>query len=465
MRIVVLVLVLLPLIAVGATQSFTLDRKSQKSMGLVVYNGFAVVQDIRQVTLPNGPLLLEYQDVASSLKASSVSTKSLTQPDGLDVLEQGYRYDLLNRESLLETYIGRKLKYSRTVLQGNTYEKVLREGILLSTNPEIVDFGDEIEISPEGVISLPNVPDGLTLSPTLVWRLNNEVIGPQEIQTQYIANDLSWRADYVLRLNEEANTLALSSWATVTNNAGISFNDATIEVVAGEVNQVHEPKMNRPEREFLARASMDVAAGPQPTPLGDYQLFSLPGRITLQNHEEKQIKFLDAKGIRYEKQYVISGNAMLGQQAREMRLPVQSVIRFDNQESNQLGVALPQGIVRAYEEQGDYLLGETRIAGIADGQEVSLTLGNAFDLSAIRQQLEYERLGDRDYMARFELTIKNSQSKSVTVQVDEFIGANRWNIQNASDKFEKVLSNAARFSLEVPAKGEKTVRYELRWSY
>ena len=187
----VIVTLMVGLSAMAEPQSQKLTRQSQTDLSLTIYNGFSVVRDVRNVVLPVGELLVEYHDVASTLKPSSVQVATLGSNKGIRVLEQSYRYDLLNRQNLLDTYIGRKLKYSRTVLQDQTYEKVLREGILLSTNPEIVDFGDEIEISPVGVISLPEVPEGLILNPTLVWLMDNSNAGEQSIATTYIANKLS----------------------------------------------------------------------------------------------------------------------------------------------------------------------------------------------------------------------------------------------------------------------------------
>ena len=219
-----------------STQSLKIDSSSQTDIALTIYNNFALVRDTRNAVLPRGELLLEFGDVAQTLEPSSVSIRN-NGGSKLDVLEQSYRYDLLNRDSLLSTYIGKKIKYSSFVLRGDDFEKMLREGVLLSINPEIVDFGDVVEISPEGVVSLSDVPDSFSLSPTLDWRLFNEHAGERSITTSYIANQISWRADYVLALNEDSETLDLTSWATLKNDSGASFENASIRLIAGSVNR------------------------------------------------------------------------------------------------------------------------------------------------------------------------------------------------------------------------------------
>ena len=159
-------------VSAASNPSLALDRDNLVSVSITAYNSdFAVVREVRETVLPQGLIELEYLGVPKFIEPTSVISRSLGNGDKFRVLEQNYQYHLLNRATLLNTFIGRKLKYARSVLQGTKYEKVLREGILLSTNPEIVEFGDEIEISPEGVISLTYVPEVLNLSPPLVWLL------------------------------------------------------------------------------------------------------------------------------------------------------------------------------------------------------------------------------------------------------------------------------------------------------
>ena len=444
------------------TQIRTLARQNQSDLHLTIYNNFAVVRDVRDVVLPAEELLLEFQDVASTLKPASVISRSLEQSDGIRILEQSYRYDLLNRESLLETYIGRKLKYSRTVLQGNTYEKVLREGILLSTNPEIVDFGDEIEISPEGIISLPDVPDGLTLSPTLVWLVDNPIHGPQKIETTYIANNLSWKTDYVLTLDDESKRLDLASWATIRNDSGAIYHNVKLKLVAGNINQVHEPQ--RKEMNYARVNSLAADSYAEVKALAAYQSFDLPRRTRLLNHEAKQIQLNEVQGVKYQQLYRLQSQVVSHSYPRIEEPVVTAEIQFSNSEANQLGVPLPEGIARTYlkSEGVAELVGESQFAASPRDQMVTVALGQAFDLTASRQQIEFTRLSDRSFEASYEIELSNSKDESLTVLVDELMQGD-WQILEASNKSEKLNSSLLRFEVKVPARGKQSIRYRVRW--
>ena len=130
-------LLVAPLFAQAQTSHLVLESGDTSDLMVTVYEGnFAVVNDSRDIVLPQGTYELEYRGIARDVDPTSVIVTS--SKAGLRIIEQNYRFDLLNKSALLERFIGRKLKYSRSVLQGTTYEKVLREGTLLSINPEVV---------------------------------------------------------------------------------------------------------------------------------------------------------------------------------------------------------------------------------------------------------------------------------------------------------------------------------------
>jgi hypothetical protein len=79
-----------------------------------VYNqNFGLVREVRQVHLGTGRTELSYADVSAHIQPESVHLKSLAGDDGLNVLEQNYRYDLLSPETLLKKYLGKTVKVYR----------------------------------------------------------------------------------------------------------------------------------------------------------------------------------------------------------------------------------------------------------------------------------------------------------------------------------------------------------------
>ena len=79
--------------------------------------GYALVRDGRKMTLPAGKGELRFTDVAKRIDPTTVAFESLTDPAGTRVVEQNYQYDLVNRDKLLERYVGEKITVEQ--LRGN----------------------------------------------------------------------------------------------------------------------------------------------------------------------------------------------------------------------------------------------------------------------------------------------------------------------------------------------------------
>jgi hypothetical protein len=441
---------------------FELDVGHRISLGLTVYNNdLAVIDDRRSYDLPQGDLELHFADVAMTVLPPTVSLHS--EKLGFQAIQQNYRFDLLNRQTLLERFVGRKLKYSRFLLREHGYEKVLREGILLSLNPEIVQFGDVIEVEPEGTISLPYLPEGLQTSPALVFRGVNEKNGTQEISVRYHASGMSWEADYALTLGSKAE---LDGWVTLRNQSGTDFEVQNLRLVAGELNRVprHTPVMMQ-ERAYAMDASTSVPMMKQ-SPVGDYHAYDFPGQVTLKKNDTTQLRLIQAEGITFDRVYKVTGIATnYGNQSRQEVSP-EVWISFGNAKGNKLDEPLPAGNIRVYENRdgGETFIGENRVAHTRAGGEVDVMIGRAFDLSATRKQTTFRRLGDRSVQVAYEIEVANSKKTSETVILEEKMSGD-WEVVNQSQKGSRTDSTTYEFKLKVPAGGRASVSYEVRINY
>ncbi|HJP82000.1 MAG TPA: hypothetical protein VJ835_00720, partial [Fimbriimonadaceae bacterium] len=64
---------------------------------VTIYNqGFGLIKETREFNLTVGRQTVSVEDVASQIEPSSVGTKSLTDPNSFEVLEQNYQYDLIS---------------------------------------------------------------------------------------------------------------------------------------------------------------------------------------------------------------------------------------------------------------------------------------------------------------------------------------------------------------------------------
>ena len=210
-------------------QSATLQ--DQKAVALTIYNAnLGLVKDQREVKLAAGTGELLFMDVASAIIPASVSVKSLTDPDGLGVLEQNYEYDLLNPQKLLDKYVGREVK----LYQKNPYterEETVTATLLSNNGGPIYRIGNGITFGHPGRVIFPEVPENLIARPTLVWLLENRVAKPQRVEASYLTDNINWRADYVGTLN--AGALAPGTYTIWARPLGTPGGFASLTTCAG----------------------------------------------------------------------------------------------------------------------------------------------------------------------------------------------------------------------------------------
>lgn len=436
-----------------------LTRADQVDLGVTVYNDFAVVRDVREITLPKGTLEVEYRDVAKTVDRSSVRVTARGHEEGFAVRQQTFQFDLLNRRSLLERYIGKTVKYRRNPLEGSSREMADREGVLLAIDPEIVRFGDEVEIAPEGTISLPHIPQGLKTIPTLQWKIDNRVAGRQSIETSYLADGLAWSADYLLDLDEDDRLADMSVWVSVDNHSGIDYRDARLQLVAGEMKRATPTPAPMGEMATLRMRADTVAS----QPLFEYHVYAMPGRVTLGNNETKQFELMSERRIPLRKSYVLTSyvaNRPSGE-AETQRFDVH--LAFDNTFGDRPGVPLPRGRVRVFKEGagGKQLLGEDSLADTPAGETVEVVTGKAFDLVAERTQKSFRRTGDNALEVGYEITLRNHKDRKVTMVLRERLFGD-WTIVTESDPGTTADSATREYRVVLDPDAERTVSYTAR---
>ena len=444
---------------VHADNHNALTADDRVSMALMVYNrNFAVITDQRRATLTADDDHIEITDVVKTIQPETVSLRS-DKEGGFVARSQKYRYDLLNRSALLERFVGRKIKYSRFLLDKGAFEKVLREGVLLSINPEIVMFGDIIEIQPEGTISLPSLPSDLTLSPTLVFHGANQSEGTQDLLLRYMATGLSWTADYSLTLSDKAK---LEGWVSVRNQSSSDLSADRLSLVAGDVAK-QVPSQRQQKMVMMQEMAADSGPAASPVSGGDYHRYDFDEPVQLSKNDLTQLRLIDRNEIRFEKIYrKISHVNRYRADASEEGSP-DVVLRFSNTRKNKLGVPLPAGVVRVFETKAgtEDFIGESRIPHRAEGSQIELTTGAAFDLNVRRAQKAFRRITERRAEVTYEVTLSNASEKNAVVELHEKLAAS-WEVISASLKSSKPDSQTLVFAVDVPAKGKATVEYRVR---
>jgi hypothetical protein len=457
--------------AAAKTPALSSTEKDQVDLAVTVYNSnLALVRDVRQIHLSAGVFPLHFEDVAASINPATVHFRSLSEPAKLSVVEQDYEYDLLEPAKLLQKYVGREVTLVRAEKDAGSTRWVETKALLLSdNNGPVWKVGDEIVTGMSAdSYRFPDLPGNLYSRPTLVWTLDNRGANAQKVEASYLTENMSWKADYVLTVTRDEKAADLDGWVTLTNNSGVAYGNAKLQLVAGEIHQVAPLKA----LESMGKAvrTMNAPAAPQFTQEGfsEYHLYSLERRTSIQNNESKQISLLNGTGVPVEKDLMVEGQAYyyrnpqgIGNAIPE---PVKVYYRFKNEEKGGLGMALPAGTVRVYQADskgGVQFVGEDNIQHTPKDETLKIYIGNAFDVVCERKQTDYKKLASNQFEMEYEITLRNHKEGPVTVEVREPVGGD-WEVVNSNFKPTKLDATTIGFQVPVAKDGAATLTYRVR---
>jgi hypothetical protein len=453
----------------SADQSTSLS--DQTDLALTVYNSnIALIRDVRQLQLPGGAFRLKFMDIAATVNPATVHFRSLTEPEKVGVIEQNYEYDLLEPNKLLNKYVGKEVTLVRTYMDnGTTKHEEIRATLLANNNGPVWKIGNDIVTGVYGeTYRFPEVPANLYDRPTLRMSLENSGSRKQTIETSYLANNLSWNADYVLTVARDDKAADLDGWVTLANNSGTAFHNAKLQLVAGDLNRVPQGGVIG----GLANREMAMAAKAAPQfqqeSFSEYHLYSLGRRTSVEDKETKQISLLEGSGVPVQKLFVVNGQNFYYRSAQTpgapLKDPVMVLYKFKNEEKGGLGMPLPAGNVRVYQKDskgGLLFIGEDRIDHTPKDEFVTVKIGNAFDVVAERKQTDFKKIADRVYEMEYSITLRNHKDTAINVEVNEPIGGD-WEMLSSTYDATKTAAFAAQFNVPVKPNGESVLKYRVR---
>ena len=442
--------------------------QDQTDVAVTIYNNdLALVRDRRKVKLLPGEQALKFMDVAEKIRPETVSLKSLSAPGSLAILEQNYAYDLMSPAKLMEKYVGKQVRLVNLSTEVS-FSQV--DAQLLSVNEgPVYQVGRDIYLGHPGQVVLPEVPENLIAKPTLVWLLQNGGTD-HDVEVTYLTGGIGWKADYVVTLDKAETKIDLEAWVTLNNQSGAQYTSAQMKVVAGEVNVVPRGRPETLNLDYAAGAAMKAMPAPmREETFAEYHLYTLPRRTTIKQNESKQVSLLTAVSVGVTKVYEYRGNEGFYSQPippqKEEKVGV--FLKFMNKQENHLGMPLPAGVMRVYQEDSEKMLqfaGEDAIKHTPKDEEVRLHLGNAFDVIGERTQTDFQRISDRVFESTFEIKLRNHKDNNITVDVVEPMTED-WTILEKSHEFVKKDARTAVFSLPVAANGETVLTYRVRVTY
>jgi len=460
-----LLCLLLPILlpSVSAAE-FSTTASDQQDLNLTIYNGGrALIRESRQFNVGEKTRHIAFIDVAQTIMPQTVAIT------GLDVQEQNYDFDLLSPQALIEKNIGNKIRIARrSSISGETLQWI--EGRILSNNGGVIlqmDDGrlERLDSNQSYHMVFDQVPDNLRSRPTLSLTLYEKISGPQQIDITYLSTGLQWQNDYVLQLDTDETQGSLDSWVTLQNNSGISYQNAHLQLLAGDVNIVAA----QPEVMMMADAMaprMSQKRQVKQEALHGYHLYSVPHKTTLSNRQSKQIKLLSAHQVPLKKR--LEDKAWVDRHGLNKASSKPDQILILNNNKPALGIPLPMGTVRVYgkdSEGGNQFVGEDRIGHTAVNDEVEIKLGKAFDISIDRQTIDSRQISKKQLQLTRLIKINNGSDKPQQLELSELMPTTNWRISSSTLPHKKSSPQQALFNVALPAMSKTEIQYSVQITY
>ena len=428
---------------------------AETGVSLTVYNdNLALVRDMRLMSFKNGADEILFRDVAAQIDPTSVHFKAA----GVDMLEQNFDYDLVSPEKLLQKYVDQTIEV--VAKNGDVVRGTLMTATGGQTGQFVLKQSDgslrSILMENAAEIRYPNLPDGLITKPTLRWLVRSNAEGKKETEVSYLTSGISWRADYVLLLNE-ANTRAdIDAWVTLDNKSGADYQNAKLKLIAGEIHRAPAPNVRYAKGMMDMAMAAETGRGFEERTFFEYHLYTLQRLTDVLDRQTKQVSLFPSTSTSVKKIYTYDW------QQDNNNVAVSA--EFDNKETNGLGMALPAGRVRVYQvnpDGGQEFIGEDNIEHTPKNEKVKVRIGKAFDIAAERAQKDYRRISDRVSETDFEVKLRNHKKEAVEiVVVDHFWGD--WEIIRESQGHQKPNANKCEFRATVEPEKEFVLTYTVR---
>jgi hypothetical protein len=427
---------------------------AQGEVAVTIYNNdLALVQDRRQLAIPQGRSRQEFPDVSAQIRPETVT---LTGND-VGIVEQNFDFDLLSPQALMQKAVGETITLVRTnpATGAETRE---RARVLAANGGVVLQIGPRIEVlRDDGLpvrVIFDRVPENLRARPTLSVTVQAQAAGRRPVTLTYLTPGLGWSADYVALFDETAGRMDVQGWITLTNNSGTPYVNADTLLVAGAVGQGQQAAYRRQQEEQLRQAGTETAGRER---LGDFYLYPLPERTTIANRQTKQVSFLDVHNTPAQRAYEYR-NAWLG--TAENPQSANTVLRFSSSRDQGLGDALPAGTVRVYQRDArgnPQFVGESAIGHTPMGSELGLVTGQAFDVKVKPVVERRERLGSDRWRTTMRYTLTNARPNAVTVDLRQSGLWGDTRITQESMPGTRTSADDVLWRVPVPANGEAVV--------
>ncbi len=451
----------------AASALLLLSSAANAQVSLNIYNNnLALIKDIRDIDLKEGRQKLYFDGVSANLNPQS----SFILGHEINVIEKNYNYKLINKDNMLDYYVGKEVKTIATNPQNG--QDIIKDATVLSNNygVAVLEFDEGIEVDYKGRIIFEELPISLSTKPQLEVVLDSKAKGKKALELLYLTSGLEWNADYIADIKSD-DTIDINTWVTLTNNSGVEYKDAKIRVIAGDINQTSPMPRNdvfeSAQMMYKSKATLSASGATNSAkPVGDYYFYELENKTTIKDKQSKQVALFDKKDVKYKKEYKFSSPLYIAKSSKASefdKVNPSVIFNIKNDEASNLGILLPSGTIRFYEDSKDNttFLGEAQISQTAKGETVELSIGTTSDFYAKGKISNVSQISKEISDIEIQVDFYNTKDTAQEVIFEQNIYGD-WRILEESIASEKKNSQTAKWLVSIPAKAKTELKYKLR---
>ncbi|MBT3231523.1 MAG: hypothetical protein HN356_01780 [Calditrichaeota bacterium] len=435
--------------------SLLIGQVSLAEVAVTIYkNDVGLVHDTRDLDFLAGVGKIQFKDVAERIIPTSVNFYS----KNAEIIEQKFEYGLSNTNQLLSKFIDNQIQIFTN--DGGSFT-----GKLISASGDVIIKGNDnsLRVIKAGSIfnyHMPTIPDELITEPTLLWTVDSPRGGRSEVEVSYLTEGISWASEYVLVINENNKKCKFTGWVNIDNQCGKDFTNTNFNLMGGEV------KIPRDKRQGFARDYSQVSARPgsvfngfQDESYYNFTHFPLAGETTIFNNQIKQIALFPKADVGFVKtEYRVKWKRGNGQ--------VKVSYLFKNIEKNDLGIPLPGGNVRVYEESKYGVLkfvGGGKIDPSVVDKDIRVKTGYSTEFTCSKNKLNKERT-EEGWQETWQVSVRNKNKKKVKVLIPMMFEG-EWEIVEATPGWEKVSDQRIWWNKSIGAGKVATINYTVAYAY
>lgn len=361
-------------------------------------------------------------------------------------------------------------------LLGSSVEVVTKQGLIcgklieVKADQLIILQGDKLCIIAKNEIyscSFDGIEEELKAQSTLKGgyvtdKVNDYVCG----QVIFFTPQLKWSSQYRLIL-EEKEGLLKGVWqaeAELQNHSYQPLKNIQVKVVSGNLNLEGEVFAKRGDfRAMACLAESNGGGGALIQNNPDYKVYLIPSKIDLNPNQSLQVSLFEPCEVEIKKIHRLDSYEYANGSRR-----AQIGYQIENSVANGLYQAYPDGKAKVYFKQDGQidLLGESTVPKTAKGSDITLFVGEAFDLQVNRNyQIENIKNGEKviSQIFKVKLEITNTSGKQQQLKLHEHINAQK--LLKMSQPGEWNGSNELIFDVKLDSKCSVKEPWIIEYSY